>query len=208
MIEARTFCVFLLAALVVVIAPGPDILYVLSRSLSADKRSGLTSAFAIATGDVLHTALVVLGLAALLQASTMAFLVLKYFGALYLIYLGVKTIRDNTKLDLASFAPSSKWRVFRQGILTNLSNPKAIFFYATFLPQFVNPSHGHAHAQLVVLGITLAFLDVIFLVTLVAAASKVSVWLTRKPQNAHRLRLGTGTLLLGLGVRLAFAERS
>jgi len=186
----------------------PDIFYVLSRAISGGKRNGSISAYAIATGDVLQTLLVVLGLAALLKASAAAFLVLKYIGALYLVYLGIRIIRERNEVALQRLALASDWQVFRQGVFTNLFNPKAVLFYVTFLPQFVNPVRGRAQLQLVILGLTLAVLDVIFLKALAYSAGHVSAWLARKPQNARRVRLASGTLLVGLGVRLAFAERN
>jgi threonine/homoserine/homoserine lactone efflux protein len=207
MIDSRTHILFLVAALAVIAAPGPDILYVLSRGISGGKRIGSISALGIASGEVLHTVLAVLGLAALLQASAAAFLLVKYVGALYLVYLGMQVIRERNHAALQSFSDIGGWSVFRQGVLTNLFNPKAIIFYVTFLPQFVNPSHGRAQVQLFALGLTFAVLDVIFLKVLAHFAGYVGAWVTLRPENARRVRLGTGSLLIGLGVRLAFAER-
>jgi threonine/homoserine/homoserine lactone efflux protein len=200
--------VFVVAALAVIATPGPDIFYVLSRAMSGGRRIGSVSAFGVAAGEVLHTVLAVLGLAALLQASTAAFLIVKYVGAIYLVYLGIRLIRERNEFALRRLNLTSQWRAFRQAMLTNLFNPKAILFYVTFLPQFVNPGHGHAQLQLVVLGLTFAVLDVIFLNVLACGAGKISAWLAREPQNATRIRWGTGTLLVGLGVRLAFTERN
>ena len=125
MIDVRTFLLFLAAAIAVIVAPGPDILYVLSRGISGGRRVGTVSALGIAFGEVLHTLLAVLGLAALLQASMAAFLVVKYLGAAYLVYLGVRTIMGNDDVALQRYSIASPWTVFRQGVLTNLFNPKA-----------------------------------------------------------------------------------
>jgi threonine/homoserine/homoserine lactone efflux protein len=204
----RIYTFFLVAALAVIAAPGPDILYVLSRSISGGKRVGFVSALGVASGEVLHTVLAVLGLAALLQASNAAFLFLKYAGAGYLIFLGIRTVRERGEIALRRLDLVSQWSVFRQGMLTNLFNPKAVLFYVSFLPQFVDPGHGHARLQLIVLGLTFAVLDVIFLSVLACCAGHIGAWLIRRPQNARRVRWGTGTLLVGLGVRLAFTERN
>jgi threonine/homoserine/homoserine lactone efflux protein len=206
-IDSRTYILFLVAALAAIAAPGPDILYVLSRGISGGKRIGSISALGIASGEVLHTVLAVLGLAALLQASAAVFLLVKYVGALYLVYLGMRVIRERDPTALRSFSDTGGWSVFRQGVLTNLFNPKAIIFYVTFLPQFVNPSLGRAQVQLFSLGLTFAVLDVIFLKVLAHFAGYVNAWVTRRPENARRVRLGTGSLLIGVGFRLAFAER-
>jgi threonine/homoserine/homoserine lactone efflux protein len=208
MVDLRTYVLFLVAALAVIAAPGPDILYVLSRGISGGKRTGAISALGIACGEVLHTVLAVLGLAALLQASAAAFLAVKYVGALYLVYLGIRLVSARNHAALQSFSDAGGWSVFLQGVLTNLFNPKAIIFYVTFLPQFVNPSHGRARFQLFALGLTFAVLDVIFLEVLAHFAGYANAWLTRRPENARRVRLGTGSLLIGLGVRLAFVERN
>lgn len=208
MIDFRTYTVFVVSALAVIAAPGPDIFYVLSRAISGGKRIGSISAFGIASGEVLHTLLAIFGLAALLQASAAAFLIVKYIGAVYLVYLGMRAIRDRNGLALESLSLASNWKVFRQGVLTNLFNPKAVLFYVSFLPQFVRPIHGHAQLQLVFLGVTFAVLDLICLMALACSAGHVNPWLTRKPQNARRVRMATGTLLVGLGVRLAFTERN
>jgi threonine/homoserine/homoserine lactone efflux protein len=208
MIDLRTCVLFLVASLAAIAAPGPDILYVLSRGISGGKRTGSISALGIASGEVLHTVLAVFGLAALLQASAPAFMVVKYVGALYLVYLGIRLIGGRNQAALQSFSDASGWSVFRQGVLTNLFNPKAILFYVTFLPQFVNPSHGRAQFQLFALGLTFAVLDVIFLKALAHFAGHVNAWLKRKPENARRVRLGSGSLLIGLGVRLAVSERN
>lgn len=208
MIDFRTYTVFVVSALAVIAAPGPDIFYVLSRAISGGKRIGSISAFGIASGEVLHTLLAIFGLAALLQASAAAFLIVKYIGAVYLVYLGMRAIRERNGVALESLRLVSDWRVFRQGVLTNLFNPKAVLFYVSFLPQFVSPIHGHAQLQLVFLGVTFAVLDLICLMALACSAGHVNAWLTRKPQNARRVRMATGTLLVGLGVRLAFTERN
>jgi len=163
LIDLRTYTLFIIAALAVIAAPGPEILYVLSRAVSGGKRTGRISACGIVFGEVLHTLLAVLGLAALLQTSTTAFLFVKCIGAGYLIYLGIRAIRERDGFAFASMNVTTRWTVFRQGVLTNLFNPKAILFFVTFLPQFVNPSHGAVQVQLILLGFTFAILDVIFL---------------------------------------------
>lgn len=206
--ELHTFILFLVAASAAIAAPGPDILYVLSRAISGGKRTGCVSALAIASGEVLHTLLAVLGLATLLQTSAKAFLVVKLVGAFYLVYLGIKLmLKPNPFAAVQPLKRVPDWPVFRQGVLTNLFNPKAILFYVTFLPQFVNPRSDHALFQLGMLGIIFAVMDVVFLTVLALAAGRVNAWLTRNPRNARRVSVISGSLLVGLGLRLALAER-
>ena len=128
----------------------------------------------------MHTLLAVFGLAALLQASTEAFSVLKYVGAVYLVYLGLQAIFDRSGGILEHSQSATDWKVFRQAVLTNLFNPKAILFYVTFLPQFVNPNYGHPQLQLVVLGLTFALLDILVLEILARSSGSVYSWLSQK----------------------------
>lgn len=208
MIDLRTFTLFLAAAAVLIAAPGPDILYVISRGISGGRRAGLVSALGIGSGEVLQTLLAVLGLAALLQASLAAFLIVKYAGAGYLVYLGIRTIRERNGFALRQLNTASRWGIFRQGVFTNLLNPKAVLFYVTFLPQFVNPLRGHAQLQLVVLGTTFALLDVAFLAALAYSVDRVGIWLVSKPKSARRVKYASGFLLIGLGARLALVEKN
>jgi RhtB (resistance to homoserine/threonine) family protein len=207
LIDSKTWVMFTVAALAVIASPGPDIFYVLSRAMSAGRRAGSLSALGIASGEVVHTLLAVFGLAALLRASTVAFSVLKYFGAVYLVYLGVRAIFDRSGTILENSQRATDWKVFRQAVFTNLFNPKAILFYVTFLPQFVNPSHGHAQFQLVVLGLTFALLDVLVLEVLARSAGSIYSWLSQNARNERTIKWGTGTVLVGLGIRMAFLER-
>ena len=107
----------------------------------------------------------------------------------YLVYLGVRAIREHNEVALQGLGLASYRKAFRQGVVTNLFNPKAILFYVTFLPQFVSPIRGHAQVQLVALGLTFAVLDMVFLLAMACSAGQISVWLTRKPQNVRRIRL-------------------
>ena len=208
MIDLKTFTLFLAAAAVLIAAPGPDILYVISRGISGGRPAGLVSALGIGSGEVLQTLLAVLGLAALLQASLAAFLIVKYVGAGYLVYLGIRTIRERNGFALRQLSTVSRWGIFRQGVFTNLLNPKAVLFYVTFLPQFVNPLRGHAQLQVVVLGTTFAVLDMVFLAALAYSVDRAGAWLVSKPKSARRVKYASGTLLIGLGVRLALVEKN
>lgn len=209
MIDTTTLLLFLAAAWAMILAPGPDILYVLTRGIAGGRRAGIVSGLGVGSGEVLHTLLVVLGLAAVLSASLTAFLIIKYLGAVYLLYLGVKTIRDKQVFALATqHRPQSLTSVYWQGMLTNLLNPKAILFYVAFLPQFVNPAHGNAHLQIVILGLLFALSDILFLGLLAYVTDHLHTRLTRQPRFMTRLRWITGSILIGLGIRLAVTERA
>ncbi|QBD76534.1 LysE family translocator [Ktedonosporobacter rubrisoli] len=203
------FGLFVIATMAAIVMPGPDIFYVLARSMSQGRRAGLFSTLGIVLGETIHTLLTVLGLAGILAASLPAFLVIKYVGAVYLIYLGIQTIRHRDKFlatkELKSV--SSDKRLIVQGMLNDLLNPKTILFYFAFIPQFVRPSIGHVHEQLLGLGLTLAVMDLLFLSCLALFAGSISLWLQRLPQVSKWLAWISGCVLIGLGVRLAVSER-
>lgn len=209
MIDMPTVLLFLAAAWAMILVPGPDILYVFARGVSGGRRAGVVSGLGVGTGEVVHTLLAVGGLGAILAASLKAFLIIKYLGAIYLLYLGIRTIYDKQALTLSPLhTPPRLDHIFWQGVLTNLLNPKAVLFFVAFLPQFVNPARGHAHLQIVILGVLFALSDLLFLSILAYSTSFLHTWLTRKPRFAARLRWVTGSILVGLGIRLAVTERT
>lgn len=208
MIDTPTLLLFLAAAWAIILLPGPDILYVLSRSLGNGRWAGIISALGIGFGECVQTLLAVAGLAAILRASVTAFLVVKVLGAVYLIYLGIKTIRDKHAIAFSgTLDPVGHRTVFWQGTLTNLFNPKAELFFVAFLPQFVNPLHGHAHLQIMILGFLFAISDILFLSLLAHSAGYLHTWLGRHPKALAYMRWGSGCILIGLGARLAITER-
>ena len=146
-------------AMLLLLVPGPAVLYITSRSIGLGRAAGLVSAMGIAVGTLVHVAAATLGLSALLVSSASAFHVVKYAGAAYLIYLGIRTLRggDAPALD-PSREPINLRRVFGQGVLVNLLNPKTALFFLAFLPQFVDPARGHATLQIFELGVLFALM--------------------------------------------------
>jgi len=146
-------------AMLLLLVPGPAVLYITSRSIGLGRAAGLVSAMGIAVGTLVHVAAATLGLSALLVSSASAFTFVKYAGAAYLIYLGVRTLRsrDAATLD-PTREPISLRRVFGQGVLVNLLNPKTALFFLAFLPQFVDPARGHATLQIFELGVLFALM--------------------------------------------------
>lgn len=146
-------------AVLLLLVPGPAVLYITSRSIGLGRPAGLVSAMGIAVGTLVHVAAATLGLSALLVSSAAAFQFVKYAGAAYLIYLGIRTLRSR---DAAVVDPSrerlSLRRVFGQGVLVNLLNPKTALFFLAFLPQFVDPARGHATLQIFELGVLFALM--------------------------------------------------
>jgi threonine/homoserine/homoserine lactone efflux protein len=148
MLDSKLFIIFLAAACILAITPGPGIFYVLARTLAGGTREGMLSSLGTFLGGLVHVVAAALGLSAILATSAAAFLVVKYAGAIYLIWIGIRMIRTrNATLDAAE-TPGTSLRAFHQGVLTELLNPKTALFFLSFLPQFVSPDKGQCRASI------------------------------------------------------------
>jgi threonine/homoserine/homoserine lactone efflux protein len=206
--DTTRFGLFILASWALIIAPGPDMLYVITRGIAHGPKAGILSAAGVVAGILVHTTTTALGLALLLQASTVAFLVVKLAGAFYLVYLGIKSLRDKSTFELRGHTANvSSQKLFWQGVLSNVLNPKVAIFFLAFLPQFVDKTSSNIAPQMVLLGLTFALFGLCFLVLVGYFAGAIGAWLTRRPQYTNLLRWLTGGVLIGLGVRLALTER-
>lgn len=196
------------AALALNLTPGPDMLYVAARSASEGRPSGVASALGIAVGTLVHITAVALGLAALLRAVPVAYTVVRLGGAAYLVYLGIRALRSReSALAVREVAPASLAAVFRQGVITNVLNPKVALFMLAFLPQFVDPSRGSAAVQTVVLGLMFDTSGTIVNLVVALGASGASARLRRSERAGRALNRITGVIFLGLGARIALAGR-
>ncbi|HET9912715.1 MAG TPA: LysE family translocator [Anaerolineales bacterium] len=208
MFDSTQFGLFILASWALIIAPGPDMLYVITRGIAHGRRAGILSAVGVVCGILVHTTTAALGLAIILQASTAAFLIVKFVGVIYLLYLGIKSLRDKSTFQLQEHTSAvSSHKLFWQGVLSNVLNPKVAIFFLAFLPQFVDRTGGPIGLQMVMLGLTFALFGLCFLAVVGYFAGAIGSWLTRRPQYTNILRWLTGGVLIGLGVRLAFTER-
>ena len=208
MIEPAKFVLFVGVAWVLIITPGPDMLYVISRGVTQGRRAGMLSALGVICGILVHTTAAAFGLTLILQTSASAFLIVKTLGAIYLIYLGVKSWRDKSTFSVQTSAPSLSFqRVFWQGVLSNVLNPKVAIFFLAFLPQFVDKGSGNVPFQMVMLGLTFACFGLCFLLVIGYSSGKIGRLLTRRPQYAEFLQRLAGGILIGLGIRLALTER-
>ncbi len=208
MFDPTSFALFFVASWALIITPGPDMLYVITRGIAQGRRAGLHSAFGVTLGIFVHTLLAALGLAALLQTSAIAFLVIKYIGAIYLIYLGFQSFRD--KGGLENDGPQNRvaaQAIFWQGFVSNVTNPKIAIFFLAFLPQFVHPQRGSFFLQMLTLGLLFALFGITFLSAVGYFAGQIGGWCSKRPQMVSWFRWLTGGVLVGLGVRLAFVER-
>jgi threonine/homoserine/homoserine lactone efflux protein len=199
---------FLAASLLVIITPGQDMILVMSRSLTQGSAAGVATAAGISTGLIVHTVLAAFGLGAILQASELLFFTLKVCGGIYLIYLGVKLLRTRS-VQIERLAVSNKplKRLFFQGALSNLSNPKIAVFYFAFLPQFISSEVQHPTFYLLGLGIAFAVLTFVVKVPIGFFAGYLSKWLRDRPAVLTWMHRTSGILLMGLGLRLAFERK-
>ena len=201
------FATFAAATLALNLTPGPDMLYVLARSLGEGRRAGIVSALGISAGCLVHMTLVSVGLAGVLASAPLAYDTVRLLGAAYLCYLGFRALLQPPARRFMSGADGTGlWRLFLQGAITNILNPKVALFFLAFLPQFVTPGSSAPAAQLLLLGIwfNLSGTAVNLLVALTAA--RLAPWLERGTGAAWLSRL-TGAVFLGLAVRLAASRR-
>ena len=208
MIEPTKFILFVGVSWALIIAPGPDMLYVITRGMTQGRRAGVLSAVGVICGILVHTTAAAFGLSLILQTSTLAFLIVKYLGAAYLIYLGIKAWREKNTFSLPSSTSNMSFhRVFWQGVLSNVLNPKIAIFFLAFLPQFVDKGSDHVPLQMVTLGLTFACFGLCFLLVIGYSSGILGSWLTQRPRYTQFLQRLAGGILIGLGIRLALTER-
>jgi threonine/homoserine/homoserine lactone efflux protein len=198
--------IFISAAALLLAIPGPAIFYIVGRSIGHSRNAGLVSALGIGVGTLIHTAAAAIGLSALLVSSATAFSVVKYLGAAYLIYLGIQKLRRDESFDASPDAPrTSLSRVFAQGIVVNVLNPKTALFFFAFLPQFVDAGRGHVAAQILSLGILFACMGTFSDSLWALFSGTVAQRLRGNPRWMRTQRYVSGGMLISLGVATAFA---
>jgi threonine/homoserine/homoserine lactone efflux protein len=205
--SVANFGLFVGAALALLLIPGPAVLYIVGRSMEQGRLAGLVSDTGIHTATLVHVLAAALGLSALLMSSALAFSIVKYAGAAYLIYLGLKKIfgrnHDATLVDAQ--APHGYARLFRDGFVVNLLNPKTALFFLAFLPQFVDVTRGHVVLQIVLLGLTFTVLGLFTDGCYAMLAGAAGGWLKRSRGYRKVERYVSGGLFIGLGLTTAFA---
>jgi threonine/homoserine/homoserine lactone efflux protein len=198
---------FFIASAVLLVTPGPAVLYIIGRSVDQGRRVGLVSVCAIEVGNFMHVIAATLGLSALLLSSALAFGIVKYLGAAYLVYLGLRKLFSDEAAPVTSDAkPQRIARVFRQGVLVAALNPKTALFFVAFLPQFVDPAQGAIAGQMLVLGglfITMAAISDSLYALL---AGTVGHWLKGARPVLSAQRYLVGGLYIGLGLMAACAD--
>lgn len=206
MLDTAKFGLFLTAAILLAITPGPGIFYVLTRSLKGGRAEGIASAFGTAVGGFAHVVGAALGLSAILATSSIAFTIVKYIGAAYLVYLGIRTLRSDDDILLDTNVPASTTRnTFRQGIITEVLNPKTALFFLAFIPQFINPQ-ANVILQFALLGSISVALNTSADIVIALLAGPIGQWLRTSARFRRRQRLFTGWSLIGLGAYVAVAD--
>jgi len=209
MFDAHRFLLFIVAALVLAVTPGPGIFYVLARTLAGGRREGFQSSIGTFFGGLFHVFAAALGVSAILAASAVAFHTVKYVGAAYLIFLGIKMIRSrNVPLpdQAAAENASSAASAFRQGILTEALNPKTALFFLSFIPQFIAPERSHIFLQFTSLGIISVGFNTAADLVVVACAAPLERKLKSSPTFRSRQRTASGLGMISLGAYLAFSD--
>lgn len=214
LVDPDLFRLYLAAAAVLVLIPGPDTLLVLARGVGEGRRAGLIATAGITVGNLVHAMLAAVGISALIAASPMLFDALRLGGAAYLVWMGLKALRAAAAFwsardqgSIPALPPSTSARIFANAMATNLLNPKVILFNLAFLPQFVSPAIGSVAGQMLILGMTLSVLGCIYLGLLAMASAGLGQTLFSSARVRAGLDGAAGLLFLGFAVRLFLTER-
>lgn len=207
--ETSTLALFAVAAVTLLVIPGPAVLYIVTRSVDQGRAAGLASVCGVHVGTLVHVAAAALGLSALLVSSATAYDTVRWLGAAYLVWLGVRRLLARDEDLPAAPGPDARRpglrRIFAQGVVVNVLNPKTALFFLAFLPQFVDTSRGSVPFQVVVLGVAFVLLGLLSDGAYAMAASTGAGWLRRRPGVARASRLVSGGVLISLGVTTALA---
>ncbi|MGP4864868.1 LysE family translocator [Psychrobacter sp. T6-5] len=203
---------FVLAAILLNLTPGTDSMYIITRSVSQGQAAGVYSVLGITTGALVHTLFAALGLSVLLANSPTAFMLVKYIGAAYLCYLGFKMLTSKNSNSIANNLSKAQnvtnqkavdgWKIYQQGVLTNLFNPKVALFFLAFFPQFIDASYAYGMLSFLILGLTFATTGFIWCLCLALLASKFSKKLRENPKIESMMNKISGVVFMGLGIKL------
>ena len=205
MIDPHKFALFLAAALILAATPGAGIFYVLARTLAGGRHEGVRSSFGTFVGGMFHVLAAALGVSAILAASAVAFHTVKYAGAAYLVFLGIRMIRSRNE-EMPEKTEAPRGSAFRQGIFTEVLNPKTALFFLSFIPQFVAPERGHVFWQFVVLGVLSVAMNTAADLAVVYLAAPLEKKLKSSEKFRSRQKVASGVGMIGLGAYVALAD--
>lgn len=209
MIPINELLVFILAALVLVISPGPNMIYLISRSITQGRKAGLISLAGVICGFLFHIVMVSFGLTAILFAIPLAFTVLKTLGVVYLLFLAWQAIKPNSKgvFETTKNLPhDNPAKLFKIGFFTNLLNPKVAIFYLSLFPQFINPAYGSILFQSFILGTAQVLVSAIVNFLIVLMAAKAAAWFSKNPSWVKVQKWFMASVLTGLALKMAFTK--
>jgi threonine/homoserine/homoserine lactone efflux protein len=198
---------FIVASALLTIAPGPDIIYVLTRGVSQGPKAGMAAALGFASGCVFHTFLAAVGIAALIRSSEPAFDLVRYAGAAYLVWIGIQALRRRSSFSLEGASDvRTLATIYKQSVLGNMLNPKVTLFFLAFLPQFVDTQAGSPGWQMAVLGLIFMIQTVVIFGAVGLFAGWIGAWIRRKPAIGARLNVFAGITFIALGIRVALPD--
>jgi RhtB (resistance to homoserine/threonine) family protein len=204
------FETFLITGILLNLTPGNDTIFILSKSISQGKKAGIVSSLGIATGSIVHTLLATFGLSLIIAKSILLFNIIKYAGAIYLFYIGYKMLTNKTELNTSEIRKGKLinfWAIYRDGIFTNILNPKVALFFIAFLPQFINPNMKETILPFLALGITFITTGTIWCLTLAFFASTIFSKLKENKKISTYINKICGVALIGLGIKVALTNR-
>jgi threonine/homoserine/homoserine lactone efflux protein len=198
---------FLVASALLAIAPGPDVIYVLTRAIAQGRKAGLAAALGFASGCIFHTLLAAVGIAALIRSSELAFDLVRYAGAAYLAWIGIQALRHRSSFSIEGAAEAKALAtIYRQSVIGNMLNPKVTLFFLAFLPQFVNPEAGGVGWQMALLGAVFMGVTIVVFGAVAIFAAMIGDWVRRKPVIGERLNVFAGITFIALGIRVALPD--
>jgi len=198
---------FLVASALLTIAPGPDIVYVLTRGITQGTRAGIAAALGFASGCIFHTVLAAVGIAALIRSSAVAFDLVRYAGAAYLVWIGIQALRHRSSFSIEGDREKRALAtIYRQSVIGNMLNPKVTLFFLAFLPQFVDAHAGHVGWQMALLGVIFMVQTIVIFGAVAIFSGWIGDWVRRKPAIGERLNVFAGITFIALGIRVALPD--
>jgi len=199
---------FLGAAVLLTVMPGPDNMFILAQSIAKGKNAGISTAFGLCTGLIIHIAAATAGISAIIYQSSLAFALVKYAGAAYLLYLAYKSFREKSSgLQIGDGSSLSYKALYKKGVIMNLLNPKVSLFFLAFFPQFINYSTGNVTEQMLVYGLIFLIQTLIIFSLISIFAGKVGYFLRKSPSISQKINLIQGTLFAFIGLKIAFSQK-
>jgi threonine/homoserine/homoserine lactone efflux protein len=198
---------FIAASTLLALAPGPDIIYVLTRAVSQGRKAGIAAALGFATGCIFHTVLAAVGVAALIRSSELAFDIVRYAGAAYLVWIGIQALRHRSSFSVEGASDARALAtIYKQSVIGNILNPKVTLFFLAFLPQFVNAQAGNIGLQMTILGVVFMGVTIVVFGAVAIFAAMIGDWVRRKPAIGERLNVFAGMTFIALGIRVALPD--